>query len=56
MIDLIRNEDMRMKFTIAYKAEWGESVHADITFFSRTSKPWNQTMRFLMKRKSSLQN
>lgn len=38
MIDLIRNEDMRMKFTIAYKAEWGETVHADITFFSRDGK------------------
>lgn len=29
---------MRMKFTIAYKAEWGETVHADITFFSRDGK------------------
>ena len=27
-----------MKFTIAYKAEWGETVHADITFFSRDGK------------------
>ena len=29
---------MRMKFTISYKAEWGESLHADITFFARDGK------------------
>ena len=27
-----------MKFTISYKAEWGESLHADITFFARDGK------------------
>ena len=32
---------MKMKFTIAYKAEWGETLHADITFFARDGKREN---------------
>lgn len=27
-----------MKFTISYRAEWGEALHADITFFARNGK------------------